>query len=104
MLEDSVPLIREYFWRRGYYAVDVEVKQRSDMGKLELLFDVDPGKPVTIEAVVLQGSESVSGERIRRQMLTRPSTLLSRQLLKPEILQADIAAIRNLTTADAVSS
>ena len=96
LFEDSVPLIREYFWRRGYYAVDVEVKQRSDMGKLELLFDVDPGKPVTIEAVVLEGSESASGERIRRQMLTRPSTLLSRQLLKPEILQADIAAIRNL--------
>lgn len=96
LYSDSVRILREHLQERGYYAADVQMDLRLDAEPPEVVFRVDKGEPVAIEEVRIEGSGDVGEDRIRRQMLSRPSGLFGRKLLRPEVLRDDVAAIRNL--------
>jgi outer membrane protein assembly complex protein YaeT len=93
---DAVTEILSYFNERGYYAADVVRRDELVDGIKVVKFDVDSGKPVGVAAVNLEGVESVPEVEVRRQMLTRTSTALSRNELVPSVLDEDIGAIRTL--------
>ena len=93
---DTQARISGFFRARGFYAVDVQYEERAGATGPQLIFQVDKGKPVRVEAILIEGVEQVAEERIRRQMLTRPTSPFNRKPLDPELLRDDIAAIRNL--------
>jgi outer membrane protein insertion porin family len=93
---DSLGVIRRYFERRGFYAVDAEFHVEGSEQEPVVRFSVDTGPPVRVARVVIEGAEQVPQERVRRQMLTGASSLFSRPRLDPEVLEQDLAAVRNL--------
>ena len=94
--QDAVEIIVEYFHERGYYAADAVYEESMTDGVRTVRFVVDTGEPVKVQSVEIRGSESLSEEQIRRQMLTRPATAFARRLLVPSELRDDVAAIINL--------
>jgi outer membrane protein insertion porin family len=94
MYEDSAQLIGDHFRQRGFYAVDVEYHEEGDGEQIR--FTVDRGSVVRVTRVEIRGAEGVPEERIRRQMLTRTSSIFSRGRLDPDVLEEDLRAIRNL--------
>jgi len=95
LYEDSVEAIRLFFQSRGFFAVDVEHEVQSGPEPV-LRFRVDRGAEVQVARVVIEGATAVGEERVRRQMLTRPPGILGRRSFDPAVLEADLAAIRNL--------
>ena len=93
---DAIAEILSYFNDRGFYAADVVLRDVMEDGGKVARFAVDPGKPVGIAAVNLEGVDSISEEEVRRQMLTRVSTAFKRHELVPSVLEKDIGAIRSL--------
>jgi outer membrane protein insertion porin family len=97
LYEDSAIAIRDLFHERGFYAADVQHEQQPQPDGTKLVqFIVDRGKPVRVEAIRIEGAHEVGEERIRRQMLTRPSSLFARNTVVPRVLDEDVAAIRSL--------
>jgi len=96
LLSDSAALIRAYFQQRGNYAVDVDSRVTEGKEFNEIRFVVDTGPTVRVREIAIQGAERISEERIGRQMLTRKSTLFGSGRLDPDVLDEDLAAIRNL--------
>jgi outer membrane protein insertion porin family len=94
--EDAADLIRNDLLSRGYYAADVSWDEEPARDGKAVRFRVDPGHPVRVDSVILEGQEAIPEERIRRQMLTRPASVFSRRLVEPSVLREDLAAIRNL--------
>lgn len=93
---DSAVMIRRYFRERGYYVVDVEHESVERGGGRTVTFRIDRGPVVKVSRIVIEGAEALPEERIRRQMLTRTSSIFSRGRLIPDVLEEDLAAIRNL--------
>ncbi len=92
---DSVEAIRAYFQDHGYFAVDVEHVLVSGDEPI-LRFQIDRGSEVKVGRVTILGATAVGDERVRRQMLTRPPGLFGSRSFVPSVLEADLAAIRNL--------
>lgn len=96
LYEDAAELIRSFFQKRGYYAVDVSHEVKLKDGRPEVRFHVDRGKPVHVEAVVLHGVESIPESRVRGQLLTRPGGAFAKRPIVPSVLLDDVEAIRQL--------
>ncbi len=96
LYDDSALRIRDFYHGRGYFAVDVAHEVRTAEGVRQIRFEVDRGKLVRVREVLLHGVERVNEERIRRQMLTRTSSLFVRRELIPDVLDQDVDAIRSL--------
>ncbi len=96
LYEDSALRIRDFYHRRGFFAVDVAHEIRTVEGVRQIRFEVDRGKLVRVREVLLHGVERLDEERIRRQMLTRTSSLFVRRELIPDVLEQDVDAIRSL--------
>jgi len=93
---DSVARIRREFQERGFYAVDVQYTPRGEGGAQEIEFEIDRGKPVRVQGILITGANQVPEDRIRKQMLTRPPSLIGGAPFNPEVLDEDVSAIRNL--------
>ena len=93
---DSAERIRRYFEEKGYYAVDVSYSEDLAAGTRTVRFRIDTGKPIRVDEVVLEGGAALPEERIRRQMLTEPSSLFSKRTVVPSVLAEDRLAVRQL--------
>jgi outer membrane protein insertion porin family len=91
---ESAELIREYLRERGYYTADVGIEETVEEGVERLRFDVDPGKLVRIERVVIEGADAVGAARVRQQILSGRG--VGRPVLLPELLEEDRQAVRAL--------
>jgi outer membrane protein assembly complex protein YaeT len=89
---DTTRRIREYFQKSGYYAVDVQHEGNGS----RIVFRIDRGKQVGVEQVLIMGAEQLPEERVRKQIMTGAPALFSKELLELDVLEADLAAIRNL--------
>ncbi|MDX1388044.1 MAG: outer membrane protein assembly factor BamA, partial [Acidobacteriota bacterium] len=94
--EDAVELILEYLHENGFYAADVVREQSVTDDVKTVKFIADPGEPVKIASVTIEGRESLSEEQIDRQMVTRSSSAIVKRLLVPKDLADDVVAIANL--------
>lgn len=93
---DTTRRIGEYFQKRGYYAVDVQHDGDGSRDGGRIVFLIDRGKQVGVEQVLILGAEQLPEERVRKQIMTGAPALFSKRLLDPDVLEADLAAIRNL--------
>lgn len=93
---DSADVIRRYFEERGHYAVDVTYDSDALDGGRRVRFTVDRGKAIRVDAVNIHGGESISEDRIRRQLLTEPGGLFSKSPVVPSVLYEDRLAVRQL--------
>ncbi len=84
--------------RDGYYTADVtwEELAASDGEGRVLRFHVDRGKPARLRAVRFHGATALPKLRIDAQMASLQSSGLKKRLLRPEVLSADLAAVRAL--------
>jgi len=97
LLDEAEREIAAFYRDRGNYTVLVDRAVEDRAGKaLIVTFRIDPGEPVRVGSVRITGNAAVGEERIRRQMLTVPDTRLTRRLLRPNMLDEDLAAIRQL--------
>ena len=96
LYEDSTRKILDYFHDRGFYAADVFFAIAVEDGQRTVSFHVDRGEPVEVTAVTFHGGDEIPDDRVREQMLTRPSSLFTRRLIVPDVLDDDLLAIRNL--------
>jgi outer membrane protein insertion porin family len=100
LMEDSRDLIEEYFRDRGYYTVDVFVLEGEDDegpdAERTIRFQIDAGEKVVVRTVEIVGNESISRDRIRDQILTRPSSAFATRPFVPDVLEDDVTAVRNL--------
>ncbi len=96
LYDDSSLRIRDFYHRRGYFAVDVSHEVRAVEGVRQIRFEVDRGKLVRVRKVLLHGVERLDEDRIRRQLLTRTSSLFVKRELIPDVLEQDVDAIRGL--------
>ena len=97
LVEEARSEIAKYYREIGHYTVVVDrTSETLEDGTMRVSFQIDPGETVLIEEVTIQGNKELPDERIRRQMLTRPSALFSRNPLKPDVLEEDVGSIRSL--------
>lgn len=96
LYSDSVKLVLDYYRERGYYAADVVYDLNTTQTPAFVVFEVDRGRPVTIDELTVRGHEPIPLERIERQILSKPGGLLTRRLLKPSVLRDDLGSVRNL--------
>jgi len=95
LYRDSVDLARRFLQERGFYAADVQLEDRRPQGE-GITLHVDKGPAVRVREVAIEGLETVPEARVRKQVLTRPDTLFSKGLLKADVLEEDLLAVRNL--------
>jgi outer membrane protein insertion porin family len=94
--KEELARIRRDFQERGFYAVDVHYTPRGEGDDQEIEFEIDRGKSVRVQGILITGASQVPEERIRKQMLTRPPSLIGGAPFNPEVLDEDVSAIRNL--------
>jgi outer membrane protein insertion porin family len=94
MYDDAVDRVREFFHERGHYAADVRHEIVDEAAQRRVTLIVDRGKPVGVERVTIRGARHLREERIRTHMLTRPSSMFSRRVLVPRVMDEDVAALR----------
>ncbi|HEX5044299.1 MAG TPA: outer membrane protein assembly factor BamA [Candidatus Polarisedimenticolaceae bacterium] len=95
LYRDSVDLARRFLQERGFYAADVQLLDRREAGQ-GITLQIDKGAAVKVREVVIEGLATVPEARVRKQVLTRADTLFSRGLLKADVLEEDLVAVRNL--------
>ncbi|GAB5519650.1 MAG: outer membrane protein assembly factor BamA [Rhodothermales bacterium] len=68
-IERSRQIIRNYFIEKGHPLANVEA-QRTEVadGEIDLTFVVDRGPTVEIEAIEIEGNESLSDRKLRKKM------------------------------------
>ncbi len=95
LYRDSVDLARRFLQERGFYAADVQLVDRREAGE-GITLQIDKGPAVHVRDVLIEGLSTVPEARVRKQVLTRPDTLFSRGLLRADVLEEDLLAVRNL--------
>lgn len=99
---DNAPKTIENFYKdRGHYfaraACKVERHEAED--ECRLTFTIDEGPRLAVERIEFRGENPLDEKELRGQMLTRERYawgLLGRGVLRDEILQEDLEAIRSL--------
>jgi outer membrane protein insertion porin family len=81
---------------RGYYAADVDHEVLPEEGAKTVRYRIDPGSPVRVRKIFIEGNKAVGEDEIRLQMSTRPDSIFTRRLLIPSDLAADVRAISRL--------
>ncbi len=99
LMIEAEDLIRRLLHEEGYYACYVRTQTLDQGNERQVTFRIDRGEKVIPESVTIQGATSIPEQELRQQVLTGQSTTLGREPLKPEVLEADTAAIENLYRA-----
>jgi outer membrane protein assembly complex protein YaeT len=96
-IEQGAAAIAADFRERGYPEARCEARvdlTSSDEGAVTLA--VDPGARVQVRAIEVIGEAAITENEIRKQMLTREDGAFTRGWFRPQVLEADLEAIRAL--------
>jgi outer membrane protein insertion porin family len=106
VVEDARAVVEEYYRQRGYFNAFVELAPGDPRETGTIRFLVDRGPLVKVAEVRIEGNEAIPDDRVRRSLLTEPSSLGSelartffrtrRGLLDPRTLAEDEAAVARL--------
>ena len=84
----------------GYLETEVKIEQTmkeiKDQKVRFLRFVIEEGSCSIVQSIRIEGNHAFSEEKIRKQMLTRPSGFLEQGAFVPETLQEDLYAIKSL--------
>lgn len=72
-LFDDVKKIQDYFGDKGYAYAQVEPRRRpgTEPNSIDISFDINPGKPVTIGKILISGNMKTEDKVIRREILVQ---------------------------------
>ncbi len=95
-LEDSVAAMTDLYHRHGYDKVDIR-PTKEDLGHqgIRITFTVTEGPHSVINHVNFVGNTLVPGGRLRKQVLSKPISLLSAGSLDPVLLKFDRQSLIN---------
>ncbi len=69
VINNSVIIIKKHFIKKGFFNVEVDVKQIADTAddnRINLWFDINKNERVKIEEIVFEGNEIFTDRRLRR--------------------------------------
>ncbi len=97
LVGQAVELIEQDYQRRGHYRVEVDSEEQPLDGTVRLLLTVRPGERYTLEEVVFEGNQAVSGETLQDLMTTSRRRLLSpgSGRLVAAVLEEDLRNLRS---------
>ena len=78
---------------RGYHFAKVEPGEASDGDIRILRFVITEGPRVTVESLAFTGNQSVSGERLAKEVETRRPALFRRGLFRQDVLDHDVGVV-----------
>ena len=89
--------LREYYQERGYHFADVGYEIRRTAEGVELIYHIEAGNRLAVEAIQFEGNEAIHDKDLRRMMIsTKGRSLFSRGAFDPALLKADLRAIREM--------
>lgn len=93
--------IERYMRARGYYDARIKVARVvPDGDKIRVTVEVDQGRPVVVDQIVITGDEAVE-RGVREELRTAMTSVLPKgdKLDETKLAQAETAAVRTLTSA-----
>lgn len=99
VIESSAEKLRIMYRDLGYADVRVQTVKNEGSGTLDLLFQVEEGPRVRVEAVQIEGSRDLPEKRIRESMAVRPPGWFRSQLYREDELGKDLDAVSDLYAA-----
>ena len=92
--------IKQRYREAGFLETQVEVEKKpvpeAPIETYELQFVIQEGPGTVVESVEIAGNPSIEEKTIRKQLLTRPPTLLHNGAYVPETLEEDVYAVTAL--------
>ncbi len=79
----------------GYYNGDVRVESQPTAAGKKLIFHIDRGEKVRISSIVIVGASAIPKDEVLRQVLSGRETRFRKEVLKPEMLDQDVANVEN---------
>ena len=99
-IRKSIRNIKKRYHEKGYLetkvTVDICPGDKSDPETHPLCFAVDEGPQTIVDEVSINGNEVIPEEQIKKQMLTRPPSILHDGAYVPETLETDTYAVTTL--------
>jgi len=90
----TVQDIKEIYWSKGFYFVEVNVNQSVDPdGNLELRYEILEGLRVYVQDIRISGNSKVSDSVLLKEIQSRKSSLFRKIMLEESLLQEDIKVI-----------
>lgn len=86
--------LRSYLGDRGRAAAEIESKTKIGEGRARITYTVDAGPKVSVSSLAFEGAGGVPEEELRGAMVTREDRWNTSGTLRPEVLQADLQAVR----------
>ena len=98
LLKADVKTLRDHYHKRGYRFAEIRQETRSHDDGVALLFHIEAGAKLRVEAVQFEGNDAVSDRELRKVMLwTKAWSLLDRVgKFDPLLLSDDLAAAREV--------
>lgn len=81
---------------KGFYAAEVTWHTTDAAGVRTVRLDVDRGKPVKLRHLVFHGASGISVSKLEKQCDSLKARSLRKRLLRPDVLDQDLEAIRAL--------
>ncbi len=94
--EEARERIRPALQAEGYFSCDVRVEAESTASGRKVTFRVDRGEKVRVANVAIVGAASIPEAEIREHVLVGRETRFRRDVLKPGVLDTDVATVENL--------
>ena len=96
----SVRNIKQRYREAGYLETQVKVEKKlvtdTPIKTCQLQFVIQEGAGTVVETVAISGNHSIEEKEIKKQVLTRPPTLLHNGAYVPETLEEDVYAVTAL--------
>ncbi len=96
----SVRNIKQRYRQAGFLETQVKAQKKpvpdAPIETVDLQFTIQEGPGSVVESVTLSGNHSIEEKAIRKQLLTRPPSLLHNGAYVPETLEEDVYAVTTL--------
>lgn len=94
LIENTMRRIEELYRDKGHYLTAVSVDQQALEQDGLLIFQIIEGPRVRVKAIDFRGNDTISSDRLKSEIKTKPSQfLLRRGRLDEDVLAEDIAKI-----------
>jgi outer membrane protein insertion porin family len=89
-LEEGRLKLLDYLQRQGHFFAEVSVETKAETAeRVEIVYQVDPGREYQLQAIQFRGTEAVSFEDVAKDLGSKLGGFLSRGLTSRELLDLD---------------
>jgi outer membrane protein insertion porin family len=95
IIDGSSDKIRNLYQADGYDNVKVTVKRTAQPGRLDLVFDIQEGKRITVERITVDGNRYFPAKQIRGEMALKEPWWFSSSPFRQDLLDKDVEYLRD---------